>query len=141
VPRVDFYILSQQAPDARALLACRLAEKIYKLGHTAYIHTTSAEQGQQLDDLLWTFRQGSFVPHGLYPPAADDHSPVLIGWASKPDTQADVLVNMTHDVPDFFERFARIAELVDQNPDTLAKSRIQFRFYREQGCEPQSHRL
>jgi DNA polymerase-3 subunit chi len=141
VPRVDFYILSQPAPNARALLACRLAEKAYKLGHTVYIHTTSAEQGQQLDDLLWTFRQGSFVPHGLYPPAVDDHSPVLIGWMAEPDIQADVLVNMTHDAPDFFGRFARVVELVDQDPDTLAKSRIRFRFYREQGCEPESHRL
>jgi DNA polymerase-3 subunit chi len=138
--RVDFYILSQQAPNARALLACRLAEKIYKLGHTVYIHTESAQHGQQLDDLLWTFRQGSFVPHGLYPPAADDHSPVLIGWTTEP-AEADVLVNMTHDVPKFFEHFARVVELVDQDTYTLAQSRIRFRFYREQGYEPQSHRL
>jgi DNA polymerase-3 subunit chi len=141
VPRVDFYILSQPAPDARALLACRLIEKIYKLGHIVYIHAISAEHGQQLDDLLWTFRQGSFVPHGLYPPAADDHSPVLIGWTSDPNTQADVLVNMTHEVPEFFARFARVVELVDQDPDTLSQSRIRFRFYREQGCEPESHRV
>lgn len=139
--RIDFYILPDQKPDGRDLLACRLAEKAYTLGHSVYIHTVSAEQGERLDDLLWTFRQGSFVPHSLYPPAADDRSPVHIGWVDAPELQADVLVNMTHDVPDFVARFARVVELVDQDPHTLMKSRERFRLYRERGYTPESHRL
>lgn len=141
MPRIDFYILPEQKPDGRDLLACRLAEKAYSLGHNVYIHTVSAEQGQRLDDLLWTFRQGSFVPHSLYPTDADDLSPVLIGWVDAPVLQGEVLVNMTHEVPDFHDRFTRVVELVDQDPYTLTKSRERFRRYRERGYTLESHRL
>ena len=141
MPRIDFYVLSSRTPDGRLLLACRLVEKAYGLGHKVYIYTDSAEQARYLDDLLWTFRQGSFVPHTLYPPPEGDSSPVLIGWGEAPETQAEVLINLTHEVPAFFERFQRVAELVDQNPQTLAKSRERFRFYRDKGYEPASHKL
>lgn len=140
MPRVDFYILPDRAAESRPRLACRLAEKAYQLGHTVYIHAASAEQARYLDDLLWTFRQGSFVPHALYPAPPDDTSPVLIGWAEEAPAAA-VLINLTQDIPAFFERFQRVAELVDQTPETLAQSRERFRLYRERGCSPQSHKL
>lgn len=123
------------------ILACRLAEKAYGLGHRVYIHTRSPEQARELDDLLWTFRQNSFVPHALLPFEEDDSPPVFIGWEDKPGVQAEVLINLTHEVPAFFQRFERVAELVDQEPQTLAKSRERFRYYRDQGLTPTSHRL
>ena len=141
MPRIDFYVLSGQEAEGRSLLACRLVEKAYGLGHKVYIHTASAGQAGHLDDLLWTFRQGSFVPHTLYPPAEGDLSPVLIGWDEAPAVEAEVLINLTDNVPTFFERFERVAELVDQNPQTLTQSRERFRFYRERGCAPVSHKL
>jgi DNA polymerase-3 subunit chi len=141
LPRIDFYVLSNQALNGRLLLACRLAEKAYTLKHKVYLHTESGEQGRQLDDLLWSFRQGSFVPHALYPTSPEDRSPVLIGWTETPTIEADILINITHTVPVFFERFQRVAELVDQHPDTLAKSRERFRIYRNRGYSAISHKL
>ncbi len=142
------------------LLACRLCEKAYLQGYRVYLHTTSAEQAQRLDDLLWTFRQGSFVPHTLYPPSDDDaFSPVLIGHGDIPAAESSataafatmqdssrqgagsVLINLAPQVPRGFDRFERIAEPVDQDPENLRSSRNKFRFYRERGLEPTSHRL
>ncbi len=140
MPQIDFYVLPEQQPAGRLLLACRLAEKAYSLGHTVYIHTESAAQSHQLDDLLWTFRQGSFVPHALCPPPPEDRSPVLLGCADEVP-QADVLINLAPQVPAFFERFGRVAELVDQHPQTLRESRERFRCYRERGYAPASHKL
>jgi DNA polymerase-3 subunit chi len=139
-PRVDFYVLAGQAPNGRLLLACRLTEKAYKLGHTVYLHAASALQAQQVDDLLWTFRQSSFIPHGLYPPLPDDRSPVRIGWGEVP-AAAQVLINLSHELPAGFARFERVVELVDQMPETLARSRERFRHYREQGYAPATHRI
>jgi len=141
MPRVDFYILPDQTPDGRLLLACRLAEKAYTLGHRVYIHAESKAQGQRLDDLLWTFRQGSFVPHALYPDAGSEPPPVLIGWETEPALPVPVLINLTPAVPAFFERCERVAELVDQTPEILTRSRERFRFYRQQGCPLESHKL
>ena len=141
MPRVDFYILADQRPNGRPLLACRLTEKAHGLGHTVYIHVDNAEEARRLDDLLWTFRDGSFVPHALYPAPAEDASPVLIGWDADSDASADVLINLATDVPAFFERFDRVAELVNQEPVVLQTSRQRFRVYRDSGISPETHRL
>ena len=141
MPRVDFYILPGRQTGSRLVLACRLAEKAYGLGHTVYIHTASPEQAQQLDELLWTFRQGSFVPHGLYPDADQDIPPVLIGWEPEPLVNATLLINLSDEAPAFLERFERVAELVDQDEKTLNLSRDKFRHYRAQGYELHSHKL
>ena len=37
--RIDFYILRSADIRNRQLLACRLTEKAYRLGHTVYPHT------------------------------------------------------------------------------------------------------
>ncbi len=140
-PRIDFYVLPGQEPNGRLSLACRLTEKAYGLGHRVYLHAASPEQARQLDDLLWTFRQGSFVPHTLCPPTEGDASPVLIGSEETPPPAAQVLINLSDTVPVFFERYERVAELVDQQPSVLAKSRERFRSYRDRGYEPVSHRL
>jgi len=83
VPRIDFYVLPDQKDNGRALLACRLADKAYSLGHTVYVLAGSEAQAAALDDLLWTFRQDSFIPHERYPLVGEESSPVLIGGADR----------------------------------------------------------
>ena len=141
MPKVDFYILPNDNPNGRLLLACRLAEKAYNLGHRIYIQTDSNDQARRLDDLLWAFRDGSFVPHALCPVAADDVSPILIGTGADSSVEADVLINLAAELPSSFERFQRVAELVNQEPDILRTSRQRFRVYQQQGISPEIHKL
>lgn len=141
MPRIDFYVLPDRREHGRALLACRLADKAYRLGHTVYLLAASDAQAAALDDLLWTFRQDSFVPHERYPLAGEDSSPVLVGATAPVAVDARVLINFTDALPEGFERFERVVELVDGNPEVLAKSRERFRQYRERGCELETHKL
>jgi len=141
VPRIDFYVLPDHKDNGRALLACRLADKAYSLGHTVYILTASEAQAAALDDLLWSFRQDSFVPHERYPLVGEDASPVLIGAALPTTVNPQVLINFTERLPEGFEGFDRVVELVDPQPEALAKSRERFRQYRERGYAPESHKL
>ena len=141
MPRIDFYVLPDRQENGRALLACRLADKAYRLGHTVYLFTASDAQAAALDDLLWTFRQDSFVPHERYPLAGEEGSPVLVGAAAPITVDAQVLINVTDVLPEGFERFERVVELVDSDPEVLAKSRERFRQYRERGCTLETHKL
>jgi len=140
-PRVDFYVLPDQKDSGRALLACRLADKAYNLGQTVYLLAASEAQASALDDLLWTFRQDSFIPHERYPLAGEETSPVLVGTMLPAEPGAQVLINCTDRLPEGFERHERVVELVDQNPEVLAKSRERFRQYRERGLAPETHKL
>lgn len=141
VPRIDFYVLPDQKENGRALLACRLADKAYGLGHTVYVFTASEARAAALDDLLWTFRQDSFVPHERYPLVGEEGSPVLVGTAAPATVEAQVLINLADALPEDFERYERVVELVDQHPEVLAQSRERFRQYREQGYAPETHKL
>ena len=65
--RVDFYVLEGQSPSGRLKLACKLAEKAYLAAQTVLVwHTDSAEL-KAFDAMLWTFNDGSFVPHEALP--------------------------------------------------------------------------
>ena len=140
--RVDFYILSQSGPHSRNAFACRLAEKAYRLEHTVHIHAPSPEDAGRLDDLLWTFRDGSFVPHHVIGKTnADLQSPVTIGCQGDPIKARDLLINLCDDVPDCAGSFPRVAELVTSDADCKQQSRKRFAAYRDQGHTLETHNV
>jgi DNA polymerase-3 subunit chi len=139
--RVDFYLLGAGG-DRRELVACRLAEKAYRLGHRVYLLAPDSPAAIALDELLWTFSQGSFVPHALCRDAADvGEHPVLIGHDEPPASVSDVLVSLAPQVPAWFSRFARVAELVGADEDDKARARERYRYYRERGYPLANHNL
>ena len=139
--QVDFYILKDSQPAAQALLTCRLSEKAFKQGHQVFINTASGQQLKQLDDMLWTFRDGSFLPHGVYEEDTDSTHPVLLGHDVEPDGPSDVLVNLSNEVPAFFSRFNRVAELVGGDETQRAAARQRYRFYKDRGYTLNTHNL
>lgn len=138
--QVDFYILQDETARARPLLTCRLTEKAWKQGHRVYINTDSQQQAGELDDLLWTFRAGSFIPHAVYT-EADSELPVALGHALEPDGFDDVLVNLANEVPPYFSRFDRVAELVGADAELRAAARERYRYYQDRGYTLKTHKL
>jgi DNA polymerase-3 subunit chi len=137
--QVDFYILPSADPTARLDFACKLTDKAWRLGHKVYLHCSDAAQREDLDARLWRFKGETFVPHGE---AEDDlDAPVALGLGDDPGQHQDLLVNLDLSIPDFFKRFARVAEIVVEDPAIKLAARTNFRFYREQGYPLQDHRL
>jgi DNA polymerase-3 subunit chi len=141
MPRIDFYLLDDPAPNGVALLACRLTEKAFLLGHSIYIQAASEEQAQALDNLLWTFKQGSFLPHARHSGSDGNAAPILIGHGVEPQTDAQVLINLSAEIPAFYPRFERVAELVGPGEAVRQQARQRFRAYRDGGCELNTHNL
>jgi DNA polymerase-3 subunit chi len=140
--RVDFYLLAAAGESSRRLFACRLAEKAYRLRHTVHIQAVDRQHAQQLDELLWTFRDGSFVPHEVIGPQTDPGTaPVTIGVGTDEVRPGDLLINLTDEVPQCLDAFPRIAEIVTSDEDCRQKSRKRFADYRQQGHALQTHEL
>jgi DNA polymerase III subunit chi len=139
--RVDFYVLSDTAPSSRERFTCRLADIAYRRGQRVYVYTQSKDQAIVLDNLLWTFQTGSFVPHGLHPCESAANTPILIGHDGVPDNGHEVLINLAETVPNFFSRFERVAEVINQEPSIRHAGRERFRFYRDRGYALESHTL
>jgi DNA polymerase-3 subunit chi len=141
VTKVNFYISPNQSAEANLQLACRIAEKAYNQQHRIYIHAGTEEQAKRLDDLLWVFRQGSFIPHCQSNSENTQQAAVVIGHDQLPDIQPDVLINLAEEVPNFFTRFERVAEIVSGDEMTRNSARERFKFYRERGYPLETHEL
>lgn len=137
--QVDFYILDESAPRSRALFACRLAEKAFGLGHRVFMHVPGEGAARELDELLWTYRDRSFIPHALA--GEDPAAPVHIGGGAEPAGDYHLLINLGAQVPGFVERFERVAEVVDGDAARKAEGRERFRFYKDKGYPLETHKL
>ena len=142
--QVDFYILGSDSDEARLRLACKIVDKATQLDHHVFVHSTSEEEARKLDELLWTFSQGSFIPHRVLreEPSEPPLESVLIGFSAMPvPGRWDVLVNLAPDVPEFFSRYERVAEVVDGNAERREKSRERYRYYRDRGYKLNTHQV
>ena len=142
--QVDFYILDSESDEARLRLACKIVEKATQLDHHVFVHSTSDDEAVKLDELLWTFSQGSFIPHRVVrePLDAPLREPVLIGVNAAPGPgRWNVLINLGADVPEFFSRYERVAEVVDANALRREQSRARYRFYRDRGYKLNTHQV
>ena len=127
----SFYILSTSQPRERYIVACRVAEKAYKLGQRVFILTSSTDETRTLDNLLWSFRQGSFVPHvvvdeGQQPSTQTLSNTVMIS-SSTLVTDAAVLINLSAEFPDNIDAFERIAEIIDQDVHIKQAGRLRYK--------------
>ncbi|MGI9310071.1 MAG: DNA polymerase III subunit chi [bacterium] len=150
--RVDFYVLARARTEDKHAYACRIADKAHARGMTVFMRAEDDAQSESLDKLLWTFSQGSFVPHircaavsnedaGADDSANDDAIyPVRIG-SHAPSRAADLLISLTREAPADYARFARVADLILDHADDKAAGRARFRFYREQGIAPNTHNI
>jgi len=138
MPKIDFYILS----EGNCLqLACKLIEKAYKNRHRVYVHTENETVAHQLDELLWTYKEESFIPHNLYGEGPDPAPPIQIGFANTPEKHRDILINLSNEIPGFHKQFARIMELVPNSSTIQERARENYRIYRSNGYDIQTHKL
>lgn len=142
--QVDFYIVDSDSEDARLKSACRIADRANDENQRVFIHGCSDVEAKKLDELLWTLSQGSFIPHKIVREDVDavPVEPVIIGLNRGPvGDRWDLLINLAPDVPEFFSRYARVAELVDGDATRRAQSRERYRFYRDRGYTLNTHQM
>lgn len=141
--RVDFYVLSQDAPDARLRWACRLAEQAVEQGSRVYLQTIDQGDARRLDELLWTWNDRSFLPHEIFSGGEPSHARVmvLLGDAAPPPSHRQLVVNLTEAMPAALEQYERVAEIVDVDPERKRTARERYKQYRERGCTLESHNV
>jgi DNA polymerase III subunit chi len=145
---VGFYILSTDSVQQRYAFACKLIEKAYRSGHFCYVLTDTIEQSRYLDDLLWTFRAGSFIPHQLYDGAIlpalivnGKSKVILIGTLKAPDHWQDTIINLSSHCPEDYDHVGRIFEILDDSETTKEPGRFRYRQYQESGLNITIHKM
>ncbi|MFV1993156.1 MAG: DNA polymerase III subunit chi [Acidiferrobacterales bacterium] len=141
--KIDFYLLDDNglADDGtgKSRFACRLTQKVFSQGYKIFIYADDQSLISKMDNLLWTFQPGSFLPHGINENKTTE--PIVLGDAEPPETIHDVLINLASTSPDFFSSFDRVAEIVGSSESEKLGARERYRFYRDRGYELETHHI
>lgn len=141
MPTIDFYILSESSAASRFQFACRLIEKAYKNQHRVYVHTENEHDAHTIDELLWTYREESFLPHHLIGEGPEPIPPIQIGFGATPEKHHDILINLSLSIPVFYQQFSRVLELVIHHDAFQTRARENYRHYRDAGLHIRTHKL
>ena len=121
--------------------ACRLVRKAVAAGRRVVV---TGEPGllRTLDADLWTFSPVEFIPHcqaeGAEPQVLAA-SPVVLADAPRAAPHQEVLVNLGGPVPEGFERFERLNELVTLDDDDRVRARRRWKHYADRGYAIKRH--
>jgi DNA polymerase III subunit chi len=131
--KIDFYLLASSDPNIRWDFCCRLIEKVQRLGHRILVTVDTKEDAEAFNQLLWSFKPESFVPHRLILDTQLQPMPVEITYNDEAGDHQDVLLNLGKQIPSFFSRFNRLSEFVTEDEATKIWTREHYRFYKERG--------
>lgn len=127
---VEFHF---NVPD-RLHYTARLLRKAHAMGLRAAVVGEGALL-QQLSEQLWTVGQLDFISHctDQSPTTMQAQSSVLLGSSTSAMRGRSVLVNLGDEVPQQFEGFSRLIEIVDADPAHRQLARSRWRSYQAQG--------
>lgn len=136
--RIDFYILQSPDNNGRLKTVCQITEKAYLQNHTVFIHTLSQKMADDLNIMLWTFKEDSFIPHTQAEESLN--SPITIGYGQPPNV-FDILINLDEKVPSFYHQFNRIIEVISNENHIKEQGRAHYKYYKEKGYDIHTHQL
>lgn len=137
---VDFYVLADGPEHALELLACKLTEKAFRAGHQIYIQAADADQAELINELLWSYKAESFLPHQLKS-TGEVTSPICIGEGEAPEHCDELLINLSQKIPPAYARFERLLELVPPQQEARVALRANFSHYRDRGYPIETHKI
>lgn len=117
---------------------CRWTERLYMEKKRVRILVDSTIEAQLIDHLLWTFSQGSFIPHVILGPGeAPPAEPIIITPAEFPvDGFEAVLCDGPADI-EFMSGFETAVHFILKDDDERRKhSRLLWQRARDSGVNP-----
>ncbi|WP_022942634.1 DNA polymerase III subunit chi [Psychromonas hadalis] len=145
--QVTFYILAESASDTLATdipahfaQACSLAAFYYQQNRKVFIYTDNQQDAFIVDEYLWQFDGGSFVPHNLLGEGPHYGTPVEISWMP-PTHPRPVLINLSLQLPDFSNNFQQIIDFVPHDEQLKIAARHRYSAYKKLGHSLSTEKL
>jgi DNA polymerase-3 subunit chi len=136
--RIEFHF---NAPE-RLPYVCRLLRKAHRQSLRTGVLGSEAVL-RQLTAALWTFSDTDFLPHSCMndPQNLQAASPIQLHMDPARCLGLDLLVNLGDEVPQGFEQFNRLIEVVATDDHGRMTARQRWRHYTAQGYELVQHDL
>lgn len=133
--RVEFVKLER--PEKAAHL-CALAEEFYLAGQRVLLLVEDDNQGVTLDQFMWIWKKGSFLPHAYDNGSVECFDePVVITTREANPNGAQVLIAGRPSSLAFARQFQAVIDFAEVHDEALREEgRQRFRAYREAGFAP-----
>lgn len=136
--RIEFHFNTSD----RLLHTCRLLRKARSQDLRIVVVGAPATL-RQLDQALWSFSATDFLVHcsGTDPLELQQASPVVLDGQVLGRDDFNVIVNLGDEVPQGFERFERLIEIVASDDHGRSEARQRWKHYKAQGFDLIQHDL
>jgi len=112
----------------------KLLEKALAADLKVVIKVGSGGRLRELDDALWSYDTGSFLPHGSTSGKFHDQQPVFLTTGDENPAGATILVLVDGMESDQLDKYDRCLELFDgTNQDAVAAARGRWKAYMDAG--------
>jgi len=137
--RADFYLVDKpRFRDQPLLLVCELAKRFRAQDSPTLVLCASLQQAEELDDLLWSFDEDSFIEHQIAgQDENEDDVPVLLAPPGVDVALRPYVINLRAEPVD--AGFVRVLEVVPADPEARAPLRERWAQYKARGLELHKH--
>jgi DNA polymerase-3 subunit chi len=121
-------------------IVCDLTEKFYNQGKRILIIAEPEKAAVELDNMLWTWKQSSFIPHEyLSELKTSMDEPVMITQSIAENKSYDVLIQVTPAPDDIRRQFALVVDFAEKyDINALERSRERYRKLQQENIELKS---
>lgn len=121
----------------RAKYLCDIAEEYFDVGKKVLITVVDENQAVTLDQFMWTWKRGAFLPHAYDNGAVDClFEPVIIETKERNPNSAHVLLMGRPCSLDFVSQFELAVDFAEMYDESLAQAaRGRFAEYRKRGFD------
>lgn len=128
---VSFYHLERSNLES---VLPKLLEKVLSAGLKAVVKLGSVERVEAINGLLWTYEQGSFLPHGSVSDGNGPEQPIWLTDGDDNPAGATVLVLADGAESSSLAGYDRCLELFDGRDEAaLSATRAHWKMYKAQG--------
>lgn len=132
---VDFHLISATSLDDRNQYICETLETLYLSGQRVFVNTDAINEAHTLDELLWTFKIESFIPHNCADETEQPTPPIQFGSDITKATPHTVLMNLAPTIPVIAGHYKKIIEIVHQDENAKTILRDHYKYYKQNGYQ------
>ena len=132
--KIYFIVLNS---SQKQKVVCDLAEKCYLSKKRVVIFSEDQEKAKEIDSLLWTWKQSSFIPH-IYSAnlEAPFYEPVLVTSRISRNFDYEVLITLEAIPTETLNKFEIVIEFAEKYDITrLNESRKRYKMYKSQNYQ------
>ena len=128
---VRFYHLQKQTLDQALPL---ILEKVHQTGKRAHVRLVNEKEVNRMNDVLWTYKPDSFLPHGCKKTGDAESQPIWLTHTNDNPNSANTLILTQGMTEDAMEGYSLCCEMLDgRNDQAVQDARTRWKTYKDKG--------